>query len=168
MFNLGSMFNLGPSEPVVGTATILVECSVIDVFKYIGEDLFVNYPKWSPEVKELEQLSEGPVKLGTIARQVRVDQGHRSESKFRITIYEPPKRLAFAGLSEPFRCIYELQDSDGAKKARLNFTFELLEIQMLMRPFEQLIRSAVQDGAEQTVRNIKRLVEAGETRGQAE
>src|SRR3954466_12385275 len=100
MFNLGSMFNLGPSEPVVGTATTLVESSVIDVFKFIGEDLFINYPKWSPEVKELEQLSEGPVKLGTIARQVRVDQGHRSESKFRITIYEPHKRLAFAGLSE--------------------------------------------------------------------
>jgi hypothetical protein len=161
MFNLGSMFNLGPSEPVVGRANILIECTAEKVFKYIGEDLFLNYPKWSPEVKELEQLSDGPVQLGTLARQVRVDHGHRSESKFRITIHEPYCRVGFAGVSEPFRCIYELLDGNSPNSVNLVFTFELLEIQVLMRPFEQLIRSAVQEGAEQTVRNIKRLVEAG-------
>ena len=160
MFNLGSMFNLGPSEPVVGKANILIECPAKKVFKYIGEDLFLNYPKWSPEVKELEQLSNGPVQLGTVARQVRVDHGHRSESRFRITIHEPHRRVGFAGISEPFRCIYELQERDTPNSVELVFTFELLEVQALMRPFEQLIRSAVQDGAERTVRNIKRLVEA--------
>ena len=42
MFNLGSMFNLGPSEPVVGKATIQMECPAMKVFKYIGEDLFLK------------------------------------------------------------------------------------------------------------------------------
>lgn len=158
MFNLGSLFNSRPSEPVMGKASILIECSAIKVFKYIGEDLFVNYPKWSPEVKKLEQLDDGPVKLGTFARQVRIDQGHRSESEFRITIYEPHRCLAFAGVSKPFRCTYELQDENG--KARLYLTFELLELKAFMRPFEQLIRTAVQDGTNRTVQNIKRLVEA--------
>jgi hypothetical protein len=160
MFNLGSMFNLGPSEPVVGKASILLECPARQAFKFIGENLFLNYPRWSPEVKELEQITKGPVCLGTIARQVRVDQGHRSESKFRITIYEPDQRLAFAGISDPFRCIYELQDEHQPGSARLFFKFELLEIQMIMRPFEPMIRTAVQDGAERTVKNIKRLVES--------
>jgi hypothetical protein len=160
MFNLGSMFNLGPSEPVVGKASILLACPARKVFKFIGEDLFLNYPRWSPEVKELEQISDGPVCLGTTARQVRVDQGHRSESKFRITIYEPGSRLAFAGISDPFRCIYELLDEQNSGSTRLFFTFELLEIQMIMRPFEPMIRTAVQAGAERTVQNIKRLVES--------
>ena len=91
---------------------------------------------------------------------MRVDQGHRSESKFRITIYEPDRRLAFAGISDPFRCIYELQEGHQSGSARLFFKFELLEIQMIMRPFEPMIRTAVQDGAERTVQNIKRLVES--------
>jgi len=160
MFNLGSMFNLGPSEPVVGKASILLECPARQAFKFIGENLFLNYPRWSSEVKELEQITPGPVCLGTIARQVRVDQGHRSESKFRITIYEPHRRLAFAGISDPFRCIYELQDEHHPGSAKLFFKFELLEIQMIMRPFEPMIRTAVQDGAERTVQNIKRLVES--------
>lgn len=75
MFNLGSMLNLGSTEPVIGSASTIIECSSKELYKYIGEELFKNYPKWSPEVKELEQITPGPVKQGTIGRQVRVDQG---------------------------------------------------------------------------------------------
>jgi len=153
------MFNLGSKNPVVGKASITINRPTEDVFKFISIDFFQNYPKWSPEVIQLEALTEGPVKLGTIARQVRVDQGHRTESKFRVTVYEPNKCLCFTGVSDPYRCTYELADSNLGKTARLSFTFELLEIQMFMRPFEKLIRSVVQDGTERTVRNIKRLAE---------
>ena len=154
------MFNLGSKDPVVGKASIMIGCPSEEVFKYIAVDFFQNYPKWSPEVIKLEALSEGPVQLGTLARQVRMDQGHRSESKFRVTIYEPSKRLCFSGVSNPYRCTYELQELNNGKKTILNFTFELLDIQMFMRPFEKLIRIVVQDGAERTVRNIKCLTEA--------
>jgi hypothetical protein len=161
MFNLGSMFNLGPADPVVGKKNILVKVCAAEIFKFIGDDLFHNYPRWSPEVQELECLTDGPVKLGTIARQVRVDHGQRSESKFRITIYEPSRRLAFAGVVEPYRCLYELKPQNREDLTELSFTFELLELKVFMRPFEQLVRSAVQDGAVRTVENIKRLVESG-------
>ncbi len=161
MFNLGSMFNLGPADPVLGKKSILVKLSAAEVFKFIGDDLFHNYPRWSPEVQELDCLTDGPVKLGTIARQVRVDHGQRSESKFRITIYEPSRRLAFAGVAEPYRCLYELQPQSREDVTELTFTFELLELKVFMRPFEQLVRSAIQEGAVHTVENIKRLVESG-------
>ncbi|SCY11813.1 Polyketide cyclase / dehydrase and lipid transport [Nitrosospira sp. Nl5] len=161
MFNLGSMFNLGPADPVVGKKSILVKVCAAEIFKFIGDDLFHNYPRWSPEVQELECLTDGPVKLGTIARQVRVDHGQRSESKFRITIYEPSRRLAFAGVVEPYRCLYELKPQSREDLTELSFTFELLELKVFMRPFEQLVRSAIQDGAVRTVENIKRLVESG-------
>jgi hypothetical protein len=146
---------------VIGKKSILVKSSAAEVFKFIGEDLFYNYPRWSPEVQELECLTDGPVRLGTIARQVRVDHGQRSESKFRITIYEPSKRLAFAGVVEPYRCLYELQPQSGEDVTELSFAFELLELKVFMRPFEQLVRSAIQDGAVRTVENIKRLIENG-------
>ena len=160
MFNLGSMLNLGSTDPVVGKASTLVECSAMALFKFIGEDLFQNYPKWSPEVKELEQLTPGPVKLGTEGRQVRVDQGRRSESRFKITAYEPGERLILVGVAKPFRCAYELQAANPDKSTKLTFTFELLELLVVMRPFEGLVRVAIKDGAARTVQNIKRLVEA--------
>ncbi|WP_369683375.1 SRPBCC family protein [Nitrosomonas communis] len=160
MFNLGSMLNLGSTEPVIGSASTLVECSAMDLFKYLGDDLFQNYPKWSPEVKELEQLTPGPVQLGTLGRQVRVDQGRRSESRFKIFAYEPGERLTLVGVSDPFRCTYKLQDANSMKSTRLTFTFELLELLVVMRPFEALVRVAIKEGAGRTVQNIKRLVEA--------
>jgi hypothetical protein len=160
MFNLGSMLNLGSTDPVVGKASIVVECSAMDIFKYIGDDLFQNYPKWSPEVKELEQITSGPVQLGTIGRQVRVDQGRRSESRFKISTFEPGKRITLIGVADPFRCAYELHNIDPEKSTELTFTFELLELLVVMRPFEGLVRVAIKDGAGRTVQNIKRLVEA--------
>ena len=141
--------------------SILIEAPPDDVFRYLGDDFFRNYPKWSPEVQELECLGDGPVKLGTMARQVRLDHGQRSESTFRITIHEPPRRLAFAGVVEPYRCLYELRPQRSGDVTELTFTFELLELKVFMRPFEQLIRVAIKDGAGTTVKNIKQLVETG-------
>lgn len=158
MFNLGSMLNLGSTEPVVGSANAVIECSSRELFKYLGEELFQNYPKWSPEVKELEQITPGPVKLETIGRQVRVDQGRRSESKFIISTYQPDVRITFDGVPDPFRCTYELEEIIPEKSVKLTFTFELLELLTVMRPFESLVRVAVKDGAQTTVKNIKRLI----------
>lgn len=160
MFNLGSMLNLGSTDPVAGKSSTLIACSAIKLFQYLGEDLFLNYPKWSPEVKELEQLTPGPVQLGSMGRQVRVDQGRRTESRFKISAYEPGKRLTFIGVSDPFRCSYEIQTIESEESTKLTFTFELLELLMVMRPFEGLVRAAIKDGAITTVQNIKNLVEA--------
>jgi hypothetical protein len=90
---------------------------------------------------------------------VRLDLGRRSESRFKIFTYEPGVRLALVGVSDPFRCTYELQDINLEKSTRLTFSFELLELLVVMRPFEGLVRAAIKDGAERTVQNIKRLVE---------
>lgn len=159
MFNLGSMLNLGSTDPVIGYASTIMRCPVSELFQYIADDLFQNYPKWSPEVKELEQITPGPVQVGTIGRQVRIDHGRRSESRFRISDYDVSKRLTLVGVSDPFSCSYELQIIDSME-TKLTFTFELLELLPVMRPFEGLIRSTIKDGAERTVQNIKRLVEA--------
>ncbi|KIO48883.1 SRPBCC family protein [Nitrosospira sp. NpAV] len=155
------MFNLGAKEPVIAKARTLIERPPDEIFRYLGDEFFENYPKWSPEVIELERITDGPLKLGTIARQVRIDQGRRTETKFTINVYERNKRLGFVGVSDPFRCTYELREINSGKSAELIFTFELSEIQMFMRPFEKLIRVVVQEGAERTVRNLKQLTETG-------
>ncbi|MBA4142117.1 MAG: SRPBCC family protein [Nitrosospira sp.] len=154
------MFGLGTKEPVIAKASIAIDCPAGEVFEYLSDGFFENYPRWSPEVVELERLTEGPLKLGTLARQVRVDQGRRTETRFKINVYEPGKRVGFTGVSDPFCCTYELREMDSGKSAHLVFIFELSEIQMFMRPFEKLIRVVVQEGAERTVRNLKRLTEA--------
>ena len=154
------MFGLNKDTPVVGKADIKVQSPCKEVFSFVGANFIKNYPKWSPEVVELESLTDGVVKVGTMCRQVRIDQGRRSESTFKVTIFQPGKRICFEGVSNPYRCDYVLEKGTGASASQIHFTFELLSLELFMRPFEKLIRLAVQDGTEKTVRNIKKLVES--------
>lgn len=160
----------GSNQPVVGKASTLIVKPVEDVFRFIGEDFFENYPKWSTEVVEVKPLSDGPVKVGFQARQVRIDYGRRSESTFRVVDFQSNRRIAFSGAgrggdaprSSAFRCTYDLDDARLSQPStRVAFTFEVPELELFMRPFEKLIRVAVQEGAEQTVRNLKALIEKG-------
>lgn len=146
---------------VKAQAQILVGLPPGPIFAFIAEDFARNYPRWSPEVQRLELLTPGPLRVGSRVRQVRVDQGRRSDTTFRVMALEPPTRVAFAEVSEQFRIEYRMEglgDTRGGR-TRLTFAFELRRLDLYMRPFEKLIRTAVQDGAERVVRNIKGLVE---------
>ena len=142
---------------VKARADILIEKPLDLVYDFVVRDFFVNYPRWSPEVRRLDVLTPGPVRVGSRARQVRIDQGRQSESTFRVTVLEELTWLEFAESTDLFRIGYRL-DPVG-EQTRLTFTFELTRMEFLMRPFEKLIRIAIQDGAGRVVRNIKGLVE---------
>lgn len=157
------MLGLFKDSPVIGKASAIIKVSSNQLFKFIGTDLMTNYPRWSPEVKDLEKLSDGPVKLGTICRQVRIDQGNRSESTFKVNVFDEGSRICFEGVSNPYRCDYVIETINGAD-SRITFIFELLSLDLHVRPFEKLVRIAVQDGTERTVHNIKKLIEAEQTK----
>ena len=144
---------------VKAQASIDIERSPESVYRFIAEDFAQNYPRWSPEVKTLQITTEGPLRVGSVGRQVRVDQGRRTESVFRITKMQPPQRLTFESNSPNFLVDYHFAPH-ADERTRLTFTFELRRLDLVMRPFEKLIRHAVQDGARRTVHNLKRLIES--------
>ena len=150
-------FPFALSRPVAGEASVDINKPVQDVFSYIGEHFFDNYPKWAVEVVEFEPLDGKEVFIGAKAKQVRKDNGTQVESIFAITDYQPQLKLMLQGLTDPYKHSY-LLESNVNQPTRLTFRFELLELDIFMRPFEKLIRSAIEDGAESTVENIKNLI----------
>jgi hypothetical protein len=154
------MFGLTSSLGATGTASILINKSVDNVFNFIAVDFFNNYPRWSPEVQELELLSAPPLQLNSLVRQVRIDNMQRSESTFKITTYKVGQKLVFEGVSNAYRCSYDFVSTNPSTNTQITFTFELLKLELFMLPFEKLISIAVQDGANRTVRNLKNLVES--------
>lgn len=150
----------GSAKPVIGRASGIIRRPPDEVFKFIGEDFFTNYRRWSPEVIKLQQIAGDGIQVGSLMRQVRVDHGHKSESTFRVTDYHPSRKMAFSGVSNAYRCTYDFEEPAGQTGCtRMTFTFEFPELELMLRPFEKLVRVAVQDGAERTVRNIKGLLE---------
>ena len=154
------MFGLNSDHSVSGTATAIINKPIEDVFNFIGVGFFENYPRWSPEVIECVLLTEPPLQLNSIVRQVRVDHGQRSESTFKVTSFEPKRYLIFEGISNAYRCSFDFQTASLDTQTKITFTFELLELELFMIPFEKLIRAAIREGAARTVRNLKRLVES--------
>ena len=152
------MLGMGASKPVSGQADDIVNCSISVAYDMIGNNFFENYPKWCPQVVDLEQVSPPPIQPGTIGRQVTRDRGIDSESTFEVSEFTPATKFEIKGITEPFRSAYELT-SEGPNKTRIAFTFELQEIDLMMRPFQKLIKTALQDGAIQTIENIKNLLE---------
>ncbi|ADE13634.1 conserved hypothetical protein [Nitrosococcus halophilus Nc 4] len=143
---------------VSAQSSIVIVRPVDDVFQFISVNFFQNYPKWSPEVVELEKLSDGPVKVDTLGRQIRNDQGRRTESRFRVTQFEPNRCFSCEGTAQtPFRVIYNFESFDQATKVK--FTFELLRVDFFMRPFEKLIEAAIRGGADRVMHNLKGLLE---------
>lgn len=151
-------FSFDSSKPITGEASIEISKSIYEVFSYIGEHFYDNYPKWAIEVVEFEPLDGNKVFIGSKAKQIREDNGLKVESIFEITDYQPAMKLIFKGLTEPYSHSYLLESSEQNQCTRLTFRFELSEIEVFMRPFQKLIRSAIEEGAENTVENIKNLI----------
>lgn len=148
------------SSPVIGEASIDINKPIHDVFSYVGEHFFENYPKWAIEVVDFKPLDSQEVSVGAKAKQIRKDNGAKVESIFEITDYQPDSKLVFKGVEAPYRHSYLLEANEQNQPTRLTFRFELLELDVFMRPFQKLIRSAIEDGAENTVENIKNLITA--------
>lgn len=146
------------TKPVKGQASILIDKPIDEVFHFVGEQFFDNYPKWALEVTEFEPLNGKQVVIGAKARQVRKDQGQEIQSIFEITDAQPFKKISFKGVTHPYRNTYLFDIENNKDSTRLTFSFELLELELFMRPFEKLIRSAIEEGAENTVENIKNLI----------
>lgn len=152
-------FLLDSSNPIIGEASVDINRPIQEVYAFVGDHFFENYPKWAVEVIEFEPESQA-VQVGAKAKQVRQDNGETVESVFEITAYNPHNQLICQGITAPYRQSYLLDEKeDNQVCTHLTFRFELLEIEMFMRPFQKLIRYAIEDGAESTVENIKNLID---------
>ena len=139
-------------------ANILVGKSADVCFGFVADDFFRNYPRWSPEVVKLKSLSSGPLRVGSLGQQVRIDQGHRSEDSFRVVVLQRARRVAFRGVSRPFVIDYRFDALE--QETRITFAFTLERLSLPLRPFEGPIRRVTQESTERVVRNIKRLIES--------
>lgn len=142
---------------ITAKADVLIFEKVEPVYRFVALNFVANYPRWSAEVMDLKPLSTGPVRLGYQARQIRVDQGHKTESTFEVAELDLLKRVSFQGITAPYRSLYEFENLSPS--TRVTFTFELEKLEPRLRPFEKLIRIALQDGAKRTVRKLKLLIE---------
>lgn len=79
--------------------TVLIRRPIEEVFGFLSD--FENVPKWNYAIVQTRKVSQGPVGVGTIYQQVR-SVPSRSEERFEVTAYNPPRQLEIQGQLGPF------------------------------------------------------------------
>ncbi|MEQ1559457.1 MAG: SRPBCC family protein [Methyloglobulus sp.] len=152
------MLHFDVSQPVAGKACIEINKPVTDVFRFVGEKFFDNYPKWALEVSDFKPLTGSGIFVGAKARQTRLEEDQKVESVLEVSEFEPAKKVVLTGVGAPFRHTYQFSGKEGQDVTELEYSFEIIGLEPFMWPFERLIRTAIEEGAENTVENIKYLM----------
>jgi uncharacterized protein YndB with AHSA1/START domain len=81
-----------------------------DVFRFIATDHVRNHPRWDP-VMEHEQMSDGPIGVGTTIRRRHTHYGDPIEGTMEVVEYEPDRAFG-------------MEIHDGPMEIRTRMRFE--------------------------------------------
>ena len=71
---------------------IVINRPVEEVFDFVADER--NEPRYNPQMIRAEQISDGPIGLGTRFRAEVMSMGRSAEMTIEFTTYERPRRLA--------------------------------------------------------------------------
>jgi uncharacterized membrane protein len=135
---------------------VMIKRSAGDIFAFIADGL--NGPKWRSGITDVAHVSGSGV--GAVYRQgVKGPGGRRVDADYRVTAYEPDRRLAFEAIAGPVRPTgeYVLEDVMGVTRLTFSLQAELGGIKKL------LMGGAVQKTMDAEVAATERLRELMES-----
>jgi uncharacterized protein YndB with AHSA1/START domain len=135
--------------------TVMIRRPIEEVFGFLAD--FENIPKWNYAIVETHKVSEGPVGVGTIYQQVR-SAPSRSQERFEVTAYNPPRQLELQGQLGPFpsRLAYALDALPEG--TRVTNSVEL-ELRGPGRLLGRVAVPRVRDAVAANLRKLKELLE---------
>jgi hypothetical protein len=136
------------------TVSTTVARPVDEVWRWYAVDHVRNHPRWDPEI-ELEQISQGPIGLGTRIRRLNHHFGEPMEGEMQIIEWEPEHVMGAqvhdANLDTLGRATFEAIAPERTR----------LVIDTDFPGMDEAAREVIQPRMERTARNIRQLIESG-------
>jgi uncharacterized protein YndB with AHSA1/START domain len=73
-------------------ASIEIDKPIADVWRWYAEDHVRNHPRWNPDL-EVEQISDGPIGVGTKIRRRSTMGGTPVDGEMEVTEFDPPRAM---------------------------------------------------------------------------
>jgi hypothetical protein len=131
----------------------VVNRPVAEVFQFYAVDHVRNHPRWDPDM-ELEQVSEGPIGVGTIIRRRNTHFDTSVEGKMEVVEFEPNRAMG-------------VRIQDGPSETRGRMTVKAaspertkLTISAEFPDMDESMENRITGLVERTARNIKHLIES--------
>lgn len=143
--------------------SVVIERSVEDVFTYMTKP--ENTPKWQSGMLESEQVSEGPMGVGTVFTEVRQMMGRKMAQTMEVTEYEPNRKWSFRSIEAavPHEAHLTFEAIEGNTKVSL---ISLGKPSGFLRLVQPLIGRALRKEFVADFENLKRLLETQASGGE--
>ena len=129
-----------------------------EVFDFVTD--LSNDPSWQSSIESVEQVSDGPIGVGSTWRYVGKFLGRKNETEIQMTSYEPPRQSTVKAVSGPipFENTHKFQKQDGG--TLLTFVGQA-EIGGFFKMAEGLAGKQIEKQLETDAAALKKLLEAG-------
>lgn len=132
----------------------VIDRPVAKVFDFIAREHVRNHPKWDPDI-ELEQISDGPIGVGTVIRRRNTRNGTPVAGTMEVVEFEPDRtmgivvhdgpvemraRLIFEGVGESQTKVTTILDMPGTEES-MDTSFILSRLKQSGRRRKELIES---------------------------
>jgi uncharacterized protein YndB with AHSA1/START domain len=120
------------------------------VFQFVGPEQVQNHPRWDTTL-ELEQLTDGPIGVGTVIRRRRTIEGELQEGTMECVEFDPPRALGFTFHDPYMEGIGRMTiETNGRGGSTLTITADMPSISIPLDPAP----------VRQSARRIKELIES--------
>jgi hypothetical protein len=119
-------------------------------FEFIGFRHITNHPRWDTHM-ELEQLTPGPLRVGTIVRRRHTRAGYPIDGTMECVEFDPPRAIGFLIHDGPVEMRGRMSiEPEGATASKLTISVEIPGTPNPLDPMP----------VENSVRRIKELIES--------
>jgi hypothetical protein len=131
----------------------VIDRSVAEVFRIHAYEHVRNHPRWDP-LMQLEQITDGPIGVGTIIKRFNSRSGVPVEGTMEITEFEPNRSVGMIVHDGPIemitRAVYEAQIDD---KTTVTLSLEMPDM-------HETMTSMLTSEMEKVARTIKQFIES--------
>ena len=119
------------------SSSIEIDRAQADVFAYLDE--LDKHSEWQEGLVSARIVTDGPVRVGTRATDIRNVPGGPREMTYEVTEHDPPHKSAWRVLDGPVRAVGSVlvePAADGARsRVTVNFDLEGHGLGVLIAPF---------------------------------
>jgi uncharacterized protein YndB with AHSA1/START domain len=133
-------------------ASTTIDRPVADVWRWYAVEHVRNHPRWDPDM-ELEQISDGPMELGTRIRRRNMRWGAPVEGEMEVVEWEPERSFGMlihdANMEMQGRATFE---ADGPDRTLLRVVTDIPGL-------DETKASFLSSLMERSIGNVKTMVE---------
>ena len=132
-------------------ASGIIEHPVAKVFQFHARDHVRNHHSWDPDI-QLEQVTDGPMSVGTLIKRVNSRSGKPVEGTMEVVEFEPEQAVTMLIHDGPVKMIaratYEAVSED---RTRLTMKVEFPDM-------EEMDTDMLESAMQTSIRNIDQLL----------